>query len=173
MSGKHQDTQPHLSCGQCRDSFQDYLDGDMPKDQSLRVFLHVRECRDCAGELEQWQNLFNHLGSLRAVEPPAGLDARVLAAVPYAAYRDMAPLRRERVPVFLEPTFLPPIVRAARIRIAGGAIALAAGIGVATGTVPSPGLVIAGIGVLPEVLVRLQALGRRVALAGRHAEGGA
>jgi len=169
MNGKHEDRA--LECRDCREGLQDYLDGTLPKQDSLGFFLHLRDCASCREEHERLRNLFQMLDSLPAAEPPADFDGAVLASVPYDSYRDMASIRQERVPVFLEEAALPRFVRAPGTRLAGLAVsllALSAGF-VVEGTFYLPLAV--GLGIVPEALVRLQGLGRRVVMSVRKAEG--
>lgn len=151
-----------LECPDCRLELQDYLDGTLEKKRSLAVFLHLRECASCRLEHEALSLVFSRLDALPALEAPADFDASILASVPYASYRAMEPLRRERVPVFLEDRFLPAWVRSRMTRLAG----LVAAAGAVGGLLAAPGQPwLAGVavaGVLPELLVRLQGLGRRV-----------
>ena len=114
MDGNDQRNDRHeaaLSCPDCRLGLQDYLDGTLEKKQSVAVFLHLRECASCRHEHEALRAVFACLDTLPAVEAPADFDAAILASVPYAAYQAMEPLRRERVPVFLEDHFLPAWLR--------------------------------------------------------------
>jgi hypothetical protein len=116
--------------------------------------------------------VFEMLGSLPAAEVPADFDARVLASVPYEAYRAMEPLRRERVPVYLEEEFLPAPVRAVGTRAGGIALAALAAVGLGASWLPDWTAAIAVVGVLPELLVRVQRLARRASLAGQRSESG-
>ncbi len=174
MNGKQQDpgqerTRP-LACPDCREGLQEYLDGTLDKKLSLRFFLHLRDCGSCQHEYEQLQGLFELLENLPRHEAPADFDEAILASVPYAAYRAMEPLRRERVPVYLEEHFLPRLVRSPITRLTGLAVA-AVGVGAALVSAGPDWLpVVAVVGVVPELLVRLQGLGRRVIAPGR-AEG--
>ena len=122
MAGKQQPAPP--DCRRTRDKMQDYLDQTLPKRESLAVFLHVRECGECHEQLAALQTLYERLATMPPVEAPADFDARVLAAVPYEAYRAMAPLRSPRVPVLLEHDSLPVVgevaIRAARRPDRGG-----------------------------------------------------
>jgi anti-sigma factor RsiW len=161
-----------LDCVGCADLLQDYVDGSLPREVSLRVFLHVRECAACEAGLAHWQSLVQTLGQLPRMAPPADFDQRILAAVPYAAYRELAPLRQDRVPVYLQESFLPAAVRTGAVRLGGLALAAGCGLAVAAGQLPPVAMVGVGLGVLPETLVRLQDLGRRVALGLRRSEGG-
>jgi anti-sigma factor RsiW len=172
MYGGHDDKPLSDVCTSCREVFQDYLDGTLPKQHSLEVFLHLRECEVCRHELAEVERLFEMLGTLPPVEAPASLDEAVLASVPYRAYREMAPLRRERVPVYLEEGFLPVSLRSSRTRVAGGMVAALAAVGLATSWLPDWTIALAVAGALPEVLVRLQRLARRLSLIGQRSEGG-
>lgn len=151
-----------LACHDCRDGLQEYLDGTLEKKQSLRFFLHLRDCSECQAEHTLLQGMFTMLDSLPDHEVPADFDDAILASVPYAAYREMEPLRRERVPVYLEEHFLPQFVRSRVTRLSGLGVTVVA----VTATVVLDGPawlpVAAAAGVLPELLVRLQGLGRRV-----------
>ncbi len=151
-----------IGCPDCRIELQDYLDGTLEKKRSLSIFLHLRDCDACRREHEALSRVFAGLDALPAHEAPADFDAVVLAAVPYAAYRAMEPLRRERVPVYLERGFLPAWLRAPATRAVG--LAAAAGVAVAwlAGAGPAWLPVVSVAGVLPEVLVRLQGIGRRL-----------
>ncbi len=155
MTGRKAE-QPPISCAECRASLQDYLDGTMVKTESMRVFLHLRDCADCEAVHRQWQATFEALESMPELEPPADFDARVLAAVPYDSYRAMAELRAPRVPVIFAEESLPAVVRSPVTRLAG--MVVAAGAGVAMGWFDGPSslayLVLAGL--LPEAVVRLQ-----------------
>ncbi|MCB1151382.1 zf-HC2 domain-containing protein, partial [bacterium] len=115
-----------MTCADCRAHMQDYLDETLPRVEATRFFLHVRACEGCADELEEFKALYGMLGSLPAVEAPADFDAAVLQSIPYEAYRAMEPIRRERVPVLLEPESLPAPLRAGATRIAGLAVAAVA-----------------------------------------------
>jgi anti-sigma factor RsiW len=167
----HDESSP-LDCVGCADLLQDYVDGSLARDLALRVFLHVRECGDCERSLTQWQSLVQALGQLPRIAPPADFDRRILASVPYASYRDLAPLRQDRVPVYLQESYLPAAVRAKVVRLGGLALAAGCGLAVGAGQLPPVAMFGVGVGVLPEVLVRLQDLARRVALGMRRSEGG-
>jgi anti-sigma factor RsiW len=172
MPGGYDDKPLSDVCMSCREVFQDYLDGTLAKQRSLEVFLHLRECEACRQELAQVEQLFEMLGSLPPVEDPAELDEAILASVPYEAYRAMAPLRRDRVPVYLEEDFLPESVRAGRTRVAGGMVAALVVIGLAARWLPDWTVAIAVAGALPETLLRLQRLARKLSLSGQRSEGG-
>jgi anti-sigma factor RsiW len=156
---------PHLSCADCQQRLQDYVDGGLAKPESMRIFLHVRECEACTEELTRLEQLVALLEALPEREAPADFDARVLAAVPYDSYRAMAGLRRARVPVFLERDSLPAWVRSPATRIGGAVIAGLAVAGRVAGIVPDAAFIVAATGLVPELAVQLQALARRTVLA--------
>jgi anti-sigma factor RsiW len=141
---------------------QDYLDETLPGPRATQLFLHVRECSACHRELETFKAMFGMLDTLPAVEPPADFDSRILQAVPYAAYREMAELRRQRVPLILDQEALPVFLRSPATRLGGLAVAAAATAGLITAQLPDVALTAVVLGALPEVLVRLQQIGRRI-----------
>jgi hypothetical protein len=101
---------------------------------------------------------------------PDGFDDRVLASVPYAAYQAMEPLRRARVPVYLEENFLPAFVRAPVVRAAGLSVTALAFAGFAAGWWSGSVAEVSLFACLPELLVRLQNAGRRMTGAIRRTE---
>ena len=172
MSGQHSGQAPHLSCSECRERLQDYIDDGLEKRESLRVFLHVRDCEACGAELAALEGLIARLERLPRREAPADFDARILAAVPYDSYRAMARLRAPRVPVFLERETLPGWLRHAATRLGGLGVAAAGGaVWLAAGS--DAGLIALAIGLLPQTVVSLQAAGRGLAQAFGRAEEGA
>jgi len=166
----HESEGQSLSCTDCESGLQEYLDGTLEKKQSLRFFLHLRDCDPCEKSHVELKSLFEMLDTLPTHEMPSDFDDAILASVPYAAYLAMEPLRRERVPVYLEEHFLPAAVRSRITRWAGlglSAVAMSAMM-VWDGPAWSPAAAI--LGAVPELLVRIQGLGRRVIALGR-AEG--
>ena len=170
MNGKNSN-ETALECRDCLRGLQEYLDGTLAKQESLRFFLHLRACAPCSEEHDSLKNLFAMLETLPQHEAPADFDTAVLASVPYDSYRAMAPLRQDRVPVFLAEESLPAFVRSPGTRLAG--------LGVALGAFSASFLIdgsfylprAMGLGIAPEILVRLQGLGRRVVVNVRRAEG--
>lgn len=154
-----------LTCADCRAQMQEYLDETLPRVESTRMFLHVRGCDGCGRELEELTSLYAMLGALPEVPAPADFDARILQAVPYESYRAMEPLRRERVPVLLEDETLPGFLRSGVFRGAGILIGGAAAALAATGRLPvNTGVLLLTAGCLPQGLLLLQRLGRRIYL---------
>jgi anti-sigma factor RsiW len=170
VQGPEPKTNRSDGCGKYHPLYQEYLDGTLPKTESLELFLHLRDCQDCQARLAALKEVFHLLESLPAVEVPENFDEKVLSAVPYQAYKEMEPLRRERVPVYLAEEFLPATVRAVPTRLAGVALALMAAAGLATARLPEATALLVGLGVVPEVLVRLQRVARRLTLALRRSE---
>ena len=170
MYGKKNRPGEPLACDACHEGLQEYLDGTLEKPESLRFFLHLRECPGCQEEHDRLEGMFRMLESLPDHEAPADFDVAVLASVPYAAYQAMEPLRRERVPVFLEEAFLPRFVRSRVTRLAGfGLSAVSTALAVTgDGAAVLPVLIVTGL--VPEILVRLQGLGRRALGSVKRAE---
>lgn len=171
MDRKKHQSESHLDCQDCRNGLQEYLDGTLEKTRSLQFFLHLRDCSDCRTVQENLQTLFGLLESLPDHEVPADFDQKILASVPYEAYRAMEPIRRERVPVLFQEESLPGFLRSPFTRIVGAGVALGGVIfdqaSGGLGTVSSISL----LGLLPELLVRLQGVGRFAAQAVRRSEG--
>ncbi len=151
-----------IGCAEVCGRLQDYLDETLDKSESMAVYLHLRDCEGCRKELDELKALFAMLGDMPQTEVPEDFDEKILASVPYAAYREMEPLRRERIPVLLEEESLPGFVRSAATRIAGGTIAVATAAGLALGRLPDPAAALLVLGVLPEALVLLQRFTRRL-----------
>ena len=170
MYGKNNRPDLPLTCEGCREGLQEYLDGTLDKPESLRFFLHLRECSGCLKEHDRLQGLFQMLESLPDHEVPSDFDAAVLASVPYAAYQAMEPLRRDRVPVYLEEAFLPRFVRSPVTRLIGLGVAAAAGAVALRSGDPAVPFAFIVAGLVPELLVRLQDLGRRALQTARRAE---
>lgn len=159
------ETNKPLECGPCRDSLQEYLDGTLEKKISLQLFLHLRECEECQQEHDQLQSMFQLMDSLPDHELPVDFDEKILASVNYEGYRAMESIRRERVPVYLEEAFLPAAIRSRATRFTGvGISALAVVAQFTMGGSPYISAVLA-VGLVPELLVRFQGIGRRMVLA--------
>ena len=168
MEGRNGDNTNRLACRDVNLRLQDYLDGTLDKTESVGVFLHLRGCDACQREHDAVRELFSQLDQLPQHPVPEGFDELILETVPFEAYRAMEPIRRERVPVYLETGFLPAWLRAPLVRLAGLATTLASVLAMNTVDAPSLLLVPAVAGVLPEALVRVQALARRATLAVRR-----
>lgn len=167
MEGRDNTMERQPGCGDVVGRLQEYLDGTLGKTDSLAVFLHLRDCGDCSREHAGLQELYAMLESLPAVAVPEGFDEPIMEAVPLEAYRAMEPLRRERVPVYLETEFLPVWLRAPAVRLAGLAVTLLGVVAAALTDVSSVVPMVAAAGAVPEALVRLQSVARRATLAVR------
>ncbi len=161
--GRNESNQP-LECGTCRDSLQEYLDGTLEKKTSLQLFLHLRDCEECREQHDQLQSMFQLLDNLPDHQVPTNFDEKVLASVNLQGYRAMESIRRERVPVYLEEAFLPAVIRSRVTRYGGIGVSVLAMVAQLTlgGAPYLP--VVAAIGLVPELLVRLQGIGRRAVL---------
>jgi len=62
-----------MKCGKCREQFTDYLEGALPAPQREQMAAHLRQCPDCAEELEAFRRTVAALQGLKAVPPPANL----------------------------------------------------------------------------------------------------
>ena len=164
MDRKNKHSNSPLGCQECTDGLQEYLDGTLEKTRSLQFFLHLRDCLECKSAHDDMQSLYGLLENLPDHEVPADFDEKILASVPIESYLAMEPLRRQRVPVYLEEAFLPSWIRSGVTR-SGGVLVAVAGvvIGPVLGLVDSNSL-ISLLGLVPEVLVRLQGVGRWAAL---------
>lgn len=158
---KNRDEKRMMDCRTVHDQLQDYVDGSLARRESMELFLHCRDCADCRRALEATEQFFDMLGELPAIVAPADFDERILASVPYEAYRAMEPLRRERVPVLLAEESLPAFVRSDVTRTVGALLAVV-GLGSLT-TEFLPGWTTAlMVGIVPAALVGLQSLSRRI-----------
>jgi len=164
--------QPAMACADCQAQLQDYLDGTLPRGLSLELFLHVRKCDVCRGQLEEMRALIGRLESLPPIPPPPGFDERVLAAIPLEAYRRMEPLRRDRVPVFLEESFLPAFVRSPLTRAGGAVLAALLAAALTAGWLPDATALLLPVTLAPELLVRVQRFARRRRLASERSDVG-
>ncbi len=70
-----------MKCGKCREQFTDYLEGALPARQQEQVAAHLRQCPDCAEELEAFRRTVAALHGLEAVPPPANLLFRIKQAL--------------------------------------------------------------------------------------------
>ncbi len=170
MDGRKGNQDVKLTCTDVRGWLQEYLDGTLAKSDSVGVFLHLRGCGGCRVEHERLQAMFSMLDDLPQQPVPDDFDARILESIPLAAYREMEPLRRERVPVFLEENYLPAWLRDARTRLAGLSVTFAAVAAVAAADLPQSLWLAAVAGAVPETLVRCQGWARQATLAWRRAE---
>ncbi len=166
---KNTEGQP-LSCPECLEGLQEYLDGTLEKQRSLLLFLHLRDCTECRREHDQLKNLYGMLQTLPDHPVPEHFDEPILASIPYEAYRAMEPIRRERVPVYLEEEFLPAWIRSSVVRWSG----IVAAVGTVATTwalqLPPTVAIVGAVGLVPAVLVALQGVGRRMVLAEQRTE---
>ena len=74
---------------------QDYLDGLLATGERVEFESHLEHCPHCAAELASYERVVSALGSVPLLELPAGLEARILAAV-------LPPLSQHR-PAWVRP----------------------------------------------------------------------
>ena len=173
MSGPSHRPNQNLTCAQCCERLPPYLDDGLDKPESMQVFLHVRACPECAAALARQEQLIERLQSLPRRQPPPDFDTKILASVPYEAYQAMAHLRRRRVPVLLDSETLPAWARSGALRWTGATLAAVALAGRMTELLPEIAVLAVVVGLLPETILRLQALGRRLVLGqGQTQKGG-
>ncbi|MCK4323900.1 MAG: zf-HC2 domain-containing protein, partial [Armatimonadetes bacterium] len=70
-----------MKCDRCQEQFTDYLEGGLPAPQREQMAAHLRQCPDCAGELEAFRRTVAALRGLEAVAPPTNLLSRINRAV--------------------------------------------------------------------------------------------
>ncbi len=70
-----------MKCDRCQGQFTDYLEGSLPTPQQEQMAVHLRQCPDCAGELEAFRRTVAALHGLEVVAPPANLLSRINRAV--------------------------------------------------------------------------------------------
>ncbi len=70
-----------MKCDRCQEQFTDYLEEGLPAPQREQMAAHLRQCPDCAGELEAFRRTVAALRGLEAVAPPADLLSRINRAV--------------------------------------------------------------------------------------------
>ncbi len=157
-----------VPCNDCRQNLQEYLDGTLEKKSSLQVFMHLQDCDGCKIEHDQLEGMFQMLENLQDHDVPEGFDDKILASVNYEGYRAMENLRRERIPVFLEEEYLPAFIRSTVTRLAGAGISAASLAVMSLTSMPEYSGVLTVsliVGLVPELIVRLQSLSRRTVVA--------
>jgi len=70
-----------MKCDRCQEQFTDYLEGSLPASQREQIAAHLRQCPDCAEELEAFRRTVAALRGLEEVAPPANLLSRINRAV--------------------------------------------------------------------------------------------
>ncbi len=70
-----------MKCDRCQEQFTDYLEGSLPASQREQVAAHLRQCPDCAEELEAFRRTVAALRGLEVVAPPVDLLSRIKRAV--------------------------------------------------------------------------------------------
>lgn len=73
-----------MNCGRVNRLLSAYMDGELSGEEMMAVRSHIRSCPACENELEGLRALKGVIGQLQRVQPDAGLEARLLAALPPA-----------------------------------------------------------------------------------------
>jgi hypothetical protein len=139
------------NCLQVREEFSPYLDGDMSGTAMQSMAAHLDGCDDCAAEFAAWREIQGTLGSMGAAKAPAGLLARLRAALAEERERGTHLAWDRRLAAMWHATLAPIAFRAAT-----GTVAAMLLIGGA-------GAMIAWIGAPPEVQANDEPLGAMTA----------
>mgnify|MGYP003972732311 CR=1 FL=1 len=149
------------TCKSFVEKLQQYIDKDLPKEESMSMFLHARDCVDCSVELDRLESICSSLNELPEIQSPADFDQKILSSIPYNSYKAMADIRQPRVPVILDEEIIPGIVRSPLTRGICSSIAVLSIAGLISGWLDSSGMLIFVAGAMPESLVRLQSIFRK------------
>jgi hypothetical protein len=122
------------NCLQVRDEFSPYLDGDMSGTAMQSMAAHLEGCGDCAVEFAAWREIQGTLGSMGPAKAPAGLQARLRAALAEERERGTHLSWDRRLAAMWHATLAPIAFRAATGTVAamlliGGAGAMVAWFG--------------------------------------------
>ena len=122
------------NCLQVREEFSPYLDGDMSGTAMQSMAAHLGGCDDCAAEFAAWRDIQGTLGSMGPAKAPAGLQARLRAALAEERERGTHLTWDRRLAAMWHATLAPIAFRAATGTVAtmlliGGAGAMVAWFG--------------------------------------------
>jgi len=70
-----------VNCRQSRKLIDLYLDGEADVSQTKRMFLHMKECRECQARFEEVEKLHNTIKSVPDAELPAGFRNLVMESI--------------------------------------------------------------------------------------------
>ncbi len=70
-----------MDCGEFRDLLEAYDDGELPAMERAAIAEHLQGCRDCSAALAELQALRGRIRAAGTFVAPAGLEARIHAAV--------------------------------------------------------------------------------------------
>jgi hypothetical protein len=122
------------NCLQVRNEFSPYLDGDMSGTAMQSMAAHLGVCDDCAVEFAAWREIQGTLVSMGPAKAPAGLQARLRAALAEERERGTHLTWDRRLAAMWQATLAPIAFRAATGTVAamlliGGAGAMVAWFG--------------------------------------------
>ncbi|MFH1738788.1 MAG: zf-HC2 domain-containing protein, partial [bacterium] len=63
MNGDKNPTSRSDGCSQFTSKLQDYVDGTLPKAESMELFLHLRDCSPCQHELAELEQVLEKLNT--------------------------------------------------------------------------------------------------------------
>ncbi len=84
----------HFNMHLTAERIQAFLDGTLPKEESVDVQEHATSCASCQGELQAWQLLYSELKELPVLEPSRGFAQQVLSELDTAVTPEVAEVRR-------------------------------------------------------------------------------
>ena len=71
-----------MNCRNVLHKLSAYIDGELTGAEMLSIRSHLSKCSDCSREERSFQRAFKRLlGSLPCVEPPSGLEERLIGAL--------------------------------------------------------------------------------------------
>jgi len=149
------------TCKSFVEKLQQYVDKDLPNEESMSMFLHARDCTDCSAELEHLERICSSMNNLAEIQAPEDFDQKILSSIPYNSYKAMAGIRQPRIPVILDEEIIPEIVRSPLTRGICSSIAVLSVAGLLSGWLDSTGVLILVAGAMPEFLVRIQSIFRK------------
>ncbi len=68
-----------MDCRICEKHINDYLDGELSKREEKKFQLHVRECKTCRMELDQYRDMQDQLANMEVFSPRRGFEDRILS----------------------------------------------------------------------------------------------
>ncbi len=68
-------------CKEIGDSLVDWVEGELTGAAQARIGAHLQDCLSCEAEVRRIQTLTGQIGQLPEVQPPRGVEARVMARI--------------------------------------------------------------------------------------------
>jgi hypothetical protein len=119
------------NCSDVREEFSPYLDGEMSGTAMQSMASHLDGCENCAAEFTEWREIQGTLAAMGPAKAPAGLQARLRAALAVERERGTHLAWHQRLAAMWHATLAPVAFRAATGTVAamvliGGAGAMVA-----------------------------------------------